>query len=145
MHKLVTFHFSKNIAVRPRLQVIQNEYRDWKAIFKHFYVLLFCSLIYQRTELFSLMCTINVQILPFLTSPIAPHTSNKKTSGKAKSPRTESSASAKSSGFFLSLPASTMVVAAEKMGHKNVHIKFTHSYLQLFWCNLVIFKPWDTK
>lgn len=68
-----------------------------------------------------LKCTINVYILPFLTSPIAPHTSNKKTSGKAKSPRTESSASAKSSGFFLSLPASTMVVAVKKMGQKSVH------------------------
>lgn len=56
----------------------------------------------------------NVYILLFLTSPIAPHTSYRKTSGKAKSPRTESRASAKSSGFFLSFPASTMVVAGVK-------------------------------
>lgn len=66
---------------------------------------------------------------------MAPQTSNKNTSGKAKSPRTESRASAKSSGFFLFLPASTMVVAAEKccerlkltsngvyMVHQQMHI-----------------------
>lgn len=64
----------------------------------------------------SLPPTVLIYILPFLTSPIAPQTSNRNTSGKAKSPRTESKASAKSSGFFLSLPASTMVVAAGEDG-----------------------------
>lgn len=57
---------------------------------------------------------------PCLASPIAPHTSNTNSSGNAKSPRASSKATANSSGFFLSLPASTIVAA--KKQQKNVII-----------------------
>lgn len=54
---------------------------------------------------------------PCLASPIAPHTSKTNSSGNAKSPRVSSNATANSSGFFLSLPAST-IVAAKKQQNK---------------------------
>ena len=50
---------------------------------------------------------------PTLASPMAPQTSKTNSSGKAKSPRVSSKASANSSGFFLSFPSSTMVAAEE--------------------------------
>lgn len=60
---------------------------------------------------------------PTLASPMAPQTSKTNSSGKAKSPRVSSKASANSSGFFLSFPSSTMVAAEETERERLVDTK----------------------
>ncbi len=62
-----------------------------------------------------LLCSVSVcgYTRPTLASPMAPQTSKTNSSGKAKSPKVSSKASANSSGFFLSFPSSTMVAAEE--------------------------------
>lgn len=60
-----------------------------------------------------LFCTFSIYTRPTLASPMAPHTSKTNSSGKAKSPKVSSKASANSSGFFLSFPSSTMVAAED--------------------------------
>ena len=64
---------------------------------------------------FQVPCLISVGYTrPTLASPMAPHTSKTNSSGKAKSPKVSSRASANSSGFFLSFPSSTMVAAGRE-------------------------------
>lgn len=114
------------------LKLLKENCSNKKGLFKQLYMLLLYNWLNQNTELI-LSFSMKLYILPFFTSLIAPHTSNKNTSGKPKSPKAESSASAKSSGLFLSLPASTMVVAAKKIEKSyilyltlEILVKFRH-------------------
>lgn len=67
---------------------------------------------------------------------MAPQTSNTNSSGKAKSPRASSRAMANSSGFFLSLPTSTIVAAVQNWEERS-----SHPVLQYFraWHILAVF------